>query len=211
MHLPLRNLVIGNVLGVLLLAAGGCVIAGYAASIYGDPPIPAAYIPAKVPMLVIVKDPPDPSGTKIEADTVGREIEEQITRHDIAPLVPSAKVDEFRRTTLSGFGSLPPAQVGKAVGAEQVLYITILSSSIDSGSARDMLKGNISTSVCVIDVQSGKMLWPTDGSSGAAVGFTTPMVRIAGQTSPLTVSRGMYAGVADRIAKLFRKYKPDQE
>lgn len=195
----------------LPLGAGGCIIAGFAASVYGDLPVAAVYSPANVPMLVLVKDTPDPTGMKIEADTVAREIEKQIDRHRIAPLVPEQKVDQFRRTNLSGFSTLPPAEIGRAVGAEQVLYVRIVDSSIDSGTAQDMLKGQMVTVISIIDPKTGKTLWPTDGSDGSTVRTATPMVRVAGQNSPATVSRALYTGVADQIVKLFRKHKPDWE
>jgi hypothetical protein len=195
----------------LLLGAGGCLIAGYAASVYGDPVVPAVYVPGKTPMLVMVVDEPDPTGMKVESDTVAREIEQQIQRHQIAPLVPATKVDQFKRTNLAGFSTLPPAEVGRAVGADQVLFVQIQSSRLSAGATGDMLKGEISTTVSIIDAPSGRTLWPNDGSDGAAVSFSTPTLRETERNTPLAVSRLMYAGLADRTVKLFRRYKPDIE
>jgi hypothetical protein len=175
--------------GLICFAAlSGCRIAGYAASIYGTPPVPAAYEPAKTPMVVVVKDAPDPMGLVVESDALALKIEQQITQYEIAPLIPSSKLSEVRSLNLGGFAAMTPAQIGRAVGADQVLYVKIISSSLGSDGGEQMIKGLIETQVSVIDTNTGTMLWPKQSTEGMTVTYSTPMMRVSSNTNPLTVT-----------------------
>lgn len=195
----------------MLFSCSGCVLAGYAAKVYGAPPVKPAYVPAKTPMVVLAHDMPDPTGMRMDADIVTREVETQIATYAIAPLVPSWKVDEVRRAHLSGFENMSPQQLGTEAGASQVLFIDILSSSVSAGPASDMVKGDITTRVSIVDVPTGRQLWPTDGSNGAIVSYSTPSVRLTDRNTALGISRAIHAGVGVNIVRLFRTYKPDDD
>lgn len=197
---------------VTLLSFGclaGCHVAGYAASVFGSPAVEAEYVPKQTPLMVIVRDPPDLMGVKIESDSIRKLLENQIIAHKIAPLLPYEKLEEMRDASPAKFMSMSIAQQAKAAGAQQLLMVDITNSSLDSGTTADMIKGQIAVDVSVIDTESNKIAWPKDGSSGMIVTYATPMLRVAGNNNELNVSRNLHAGIAEKIGRLFRKYKPE--
>lgn len=188
----------------------GCVVFGLASSMAGPPPVDPEFVPEKVPLLVIVRDPPDPMGLTIESDALALEIEREFTTYDIVPLVPSARAKEIRSMNLASFAAMTPAQVGQAVGAKQVLFVQINNSSLEAESDRQMIKGQIAVRVSVLDTRNGAILWPKDGSAGATLTYATPTLRVSPTVNATSVSRNVHQGLAVKIVRLFRKYKPDE-
>jgi hypothetical protein len=199
---------------VLLLALGlacsGCQVAGYAANLAGGPATTAQYTPAHKPLVVIVKDQPDPTGMHVESEAISAEIERQITEYKIAPVISADRVMELRTSMPGEFSTMTPAKMGHAVGADQVLYVEIINSDRDSEATQDMLRGRISASIKMIDANTGVTLWPNDDSGGSIVNYQTPLKHLGDQTSALSVEQTLDAGFAERIVRMFRNYKEDE-
>jgi len=93
--------------------------------------------------------------------------------------------------------------------AAQLILVHITENSISGEATRDMLKGRIGADVGVYDVESGQLLWPHDGASGAAIHYETPLLRKTDDVHPQSLRRNLEYGLADQIGKLFYKYKPE--
>lgn len=191
-------------------AARGCSIGRVLTHAYGADPVPAKYTLAKVPTLIIVKDAPDPTGLNDSADKAATGIEEQFNKHELVPVIESARLMDYKSDHLADFPLQSPEQVGKALKASQVVFVQILNSGLAADGVRDMVKGSVTASVKVVEVETGKQLFPSDGTSnGLMVSYETPMLRLTDKTTPTSVKRNVDLGLADRVAKLFYKYKPD--
>jgi hypothetical protein len=94
-------------------------------------------------------------------------------------------------------------QIGRIIGASQVLRVEILRNDIGAGPGGDMLKGQIAASVSVLDVVSGEQLWPTDGSAGSTLSFSTPTLRMSDHNTPDGLRSTLCAGLAHKIGQLF--------
>jgi hypothetical protein len=192
----------------LLAAASGCQILGYASKAAGPAPVPAMHTLHKVPTLILVKDVPDPTGLNIESEELAAGIEAIIKAHDLAPLIPSESLSDYRSAHLNS-ASMSPAQLGQALGAQQVILLQLTDNTVYSEGAQDMLKGRIDGSVRVIDAATGRTIFPNDGTPGVSVSYETPLLRRTDQNTPAGVQRNLDAGLADQVAKLFYKYKPE--
>jgi hypothetical protein len=192
----------------LLVAGGGCQILGYASKAAGPAPVEAQYVLHKAPTLVIVKDVPDPTGLSIESEEVAAGIEANIAAQALAPLIPAAKLSDYRTTHLDSAGK-SPAELGKAMGADQVILVQLTNNSVFSEGTQDVLKGKMGATVRVIDPATGHTVFPNDGTPGASVSYETPLLRRTDQNTPASVQRNLDAGLADQVVKLFYKYKPE--
>jgi hypothetical protein len=197
-------------LPLLLVVSGGCTLVGLTTRITGDPPIPAEYVPAPRPTVVLVQTPPDPTGESRSCEEISYAIEQELEEHQTVPLVSSVKVFEISSSRPAQFATMSAGAVGRAVAAEQVLLVQVNDSTIDVAPGAGMYKGQIAAFVSFIDAASDEPLWPTDSSAGATVTYSTPMLRAGDQVTAKSVERNLYSGLADRIAKLFRQYKPDE-
>lgn len=188
---------------VMLLSGCALSVVDLTATMIGPPPVQAEFVPQRKPMVVLVIDPPDPTGAIGDAEPIATELERTIRDHNVAPIVESSRVSSLRSRSPVQYAMMTPAQIGRAVGAEQILRVAIMRSSLDSGASADMLKGQIAASVTLLDTGSGAVLFPTDGAAAATITYATPMLRIGDEVNAATVRQNMCTGLADRIAKLF--------
>jgi hypothetical protein len=143
-----------------------------------------------------------------DSEVLARYLMVELTDHKVAPLVPletlyavrTNKGDEFRRMSI--------AAVGREAGAKQVLYVDVQQSSIGAPPGSELLKGRIAVQVRVVDVATGATRWPTEGTEGVPLGYETPLPRADENTTEAMVRQRMHAAMADRIARLFYKWKP---
>jgi hypothetical protein len=193
---------------VVLLS--GCAYARYGMMVVGGHPTePARYVPEKKPLAVVVKELPDPMGARLEGDEIAGLVEQQFEAFEVAPIVPVSKIADLRSASPADFSTMTAAQIGKAVGAEQVLNIEIVESRFDSEATSDMLRGKIGALVRVINTADGKYLWPTDGSRGSTVIYETGLLRLNDRNSAQSIERDLHVNLAEKIGRLFRDYKPD--
>lgn len=194
----------------LPLLAGGCQLIGLAAHAYGPAAVKPRYVLDQRPLIVYVQTPPDPSGHDIgQADALARAIEAQLQANDLAPIVPSLSIAELRSSRPQQFVQMRPDAIARAVGAEQLLWISVLDSSISPAAGSGVFKGQMSVEVRVVDASDARQLWPDDSSDGAVITCQTPMLRAADHISAATVQRDLYLATADQVAKLFYRHKPD--
>ena len=192
----------------------GCEALGVAAyKLHGPAKVPAKYVPAQAPMLILAENYRNPSSAAAHADVLGQLVAKEFERKKIAPLVPAEKLQELRDARgPAEFKKMSVSSIGKAVGAQQVLYIQLERSDVTPLSGGDSLIGETAATVKVIDVASGETLWPNDvaAEAGYPVATATKMGAQNGG-AVADVRQRMYAQLSDQIAKLFYKWQPEYE
>jgi hypothetical protein len=201
---------------VCTLACGCGPIGAIAYKVAGPMPIEAKYLPPQTPMLVFVEryNAGGSAGgidAHQEAELLAREIQRQMQEHTPVPQVDPMSVANVRLKDPTRFARLTVSQIGGETGAEQVLYVNVLSSTIQIGQGSQLVRGQMAARVKVVDVASGAIVWPEDSADGYAVAIQTPIKSLRENTTPAAARNAMFRQMADAIAKLFYKYKPDTE
>jgi len=168
------------------------------------PKVPAKYVPKKEPMLVLVENYENPSVTYVASQQLNAALRADLERNKVAPLVDADKIVELRDLNPEAFKKMSIPQLGKSVGAKQVLYINLQSLNVegDGVMARGMAQGQVK----IIDVATGQTLWPTDLVAGYELLLQTPHVRIDERTNEQTVRNQLVTSVSDQVSKLFYKW-----
>ena len=201
--------ILHSALCVCLLILSGCSAAGVLAyKVMGPPKVDEKYKPAKTPMLVLAENRRQPSAT-VGPEALSAFVIEEMTDHNVAPMIPAEKLQELRDTKLAQFNAMSVTAIGKAVGASQVLYIQFDRDDITPLTGGETLQGTTQVHVKVIDVASGKTLWPGDVSGGYPLGTSSTLGKDPNQRVVTDVQRRMYATLASEIAKLFYKWQPE--
>ncbi len=196
-------------LGVLPLLSGCYVPAVLAYKLGLEPPIPAKYVPPRVPLLVLAENYRSPASHAIEADQLARFVSEELERRKIAPIVGQSKLEALRRERPDEFRGMKVEEVGAAVGAQQVLYMDIVHWSMSELDGSDMARGSATVYVRIVDVASGATVWPSDSAGGHPVSYESPY-RSSGEGVTMTdIRMRVLRALADRTAKLFYPWKPE--
>ena len=198
----------GSLLLLLPLLVTGCSLGGALAhKVVGPPPIPAQYVPAKEPTLVLVENYRNPSATILDAHRLEGRVGEELERHGVVPLVDRSRLEPIRQSP--GFSKMTIPAVGRAAGAKQVLYVNVHSFRVDGTVAGEMLKGRAEMSVRIVDTATGTSRWPPD-AAGFPVTVETPWVRQGHGADETALRDQMSRRAADIMVKLFRKHSPDE-
>jgi len=197
-------------LAACLLAAGGCQVFGV---LFGkalpDPPVPAKFVPEKRPTLVLAENYRSPTLTAQDADRVARIVAQHWQSRDVAPLVARDDLVRLRDRDPAAFAAMDVRAIARAVGAEQVVYVDLMGVGVSASPGSEILKGQASANVRVIDVPSGRVLFPLDATDGIPVGYETPLQVGRDRVTPLSVRGATLEGLGLRIARLFYKWQPD--
>lgn len=227
-HRPrFARLALAALLPALAATAGGCAILGaiaYKAS--GSPTIKAQYVPAKEPMVVFVQRSQNPADAGRASDRIARLVTDDLKAHNVGPLVDPSAVSELqgrragssvwasrvetRPSTRPATGPRTVADVGRAVGASQVLYVDLVTFSVEPAAATEMMDSRIEARVRVVDADTGQTRWPTDTTQGYAVtagtSFAKPGTKAADEA---TVREQLCVDLAAKVARLFYDWKSD--
>jgi hypothetical protein len=193
---------------VSLLLLGGCQ--GPAALTYvveGEPPVDAKYVPPKTPLLVLVEN--YRLGGGFEGDQLARYIQADLQDNKVGPLVDLDKVYHLKDSDPTAYEEMTIQQVGKAVGASQVLYVDLQKFSVDSPEGSEQLKGAIIAQVRMVDVDSGITAWPREHREGETVSAQTPYMHQDGSIDERQVRQELSQKIALQISRLFYKWTPD--
>ncbi|MBC8106883.1 MAG: hypothetical protein H7Z14_09865 [Anaerolineae bacterium] len=188
---------------LLLCIASGCNLLGYAASgIAGGEKSPAMFVPAKTPMVVIAEKFDNPADASLDAEPIARYTSEELSGHEVAPIVSSEKVASLQSANPARFRGMTIAAVGRAVGADQILYINIVSTSMEVADNSDMLRGRGEVRVRLVDANTGATIWPLDSADGYPINAETRMFRRADRNEA-SVRSDLHRMLAGRAARLF--------
>lgn len=194
---------------VLLVLSGCTPVGAIAGKVVGPPPVKARYVPPKDrPMLVLVENYRNPSAAALDARNLSLRIEEELRRHRIAPVVDAEQLETVRSTADYPKMSIPA--VGRATGAQQILYVNVATFTVENTVANEMLRGRTEMTVRVVDAATGATRWPTDTPTGHPVTIETPWLRQGRDVTEPGLRDQMSRQAANYIVKLFRKHDRDE-
>lgn len=195
----------------LVLALAGCnVIGALAYKTAGPPAVPAEFKPPQRPTLVFADANEAGRATFADADALARFVERQLIDRQVCPMVGSDRVLDLRGRDVK-FSRWSIAEVGRSVGAEQIIYIDVTEARISQVIGARSQRGFASARVRVIDAAEGALLWPTESQQGYPVQFETPLTSLDDRLTPVEVRNAALLGLADQIGKLFYDWKPGEE
>lgn len=215
-----RTIQIGITLALVVAAGAGlgsCNIVGPAAYIIGgQPKVAAQYALSDRPTVVFVDDPknllPDRSLRRLIGDKVSQEL---MVRKLITTTISPA--DALAVAGRERFGEqMPIDAIGRAVGAEQVLFIDMVSFSLSPDSVTPRPIG--ACQVKVIDVTNRERLFPSadDGFRGAS-GYPVQVAmrevsleHYRTASSRRSMREQLATEIADQITKVFYRHVPDE-
>ena len=194
--------------GLLLSIAvmsGGCAFFGLAAHAVIPEKIEAQYEPPKTPMLVLVENQANPEMLVAESEQLAKFIIDDLVTYEVAPIVDTKKLQQLRDTEPQ-MQKLTISEIGRRLGAKQVLYVNVVRMSV--GEIEGVpLHGKIETLVHMVDVDSGRTKFPSMGESWP-VGYETPLTRDYSKAGPASVREGLLRTAGTTIGRLFHDYEP---
>ncbi|HEV7300844.1 MAG TPA: hypothetical protein VGN72_15870 [Tepidisphaeraceae bacterium] len=190
----------------LLPLAAGCNVAALASQRLMPPPmIYAKYQPKAEPMLVLIENFDNPSVNHIGAQQLTAQLRQELTAHQVAPLVDADALDLLRDTNPAGYRSMSIPQIGRATGAKQVLYLNLQQMGLSSDGI--MARASASGRLKIVDTTTGETRWPTDTVDGYPVSLQTPFVRVDQKTNETALNQQMIQSLADQVAKLLYNHR----
>lgn len=208
MRLP-RSLLILPLLFPLALIMTGCQAIGVVADKLNPPTVEAQYAFGKTTqVLVIAENFRAPTQNASDADRVAQLVSDELTKEEAALIVSPEKLALVRDLKPDAFAKMSVVDLGRAVGAQQVLYIDMGGVGVGAQPGSDVLKGVAQANVKVIDVASGAVAFPKDMAEGVPVSFETILRRASLKATPDAVRTQALVGLSGRIARLFHKYYP---
>jgi hypothetical protein len=193
----------------LILTQLGCnVIGAVAGKVAPEPTIPAQFVPAKEPTPVLVENYHNPASLRLESDAVARHLAEELAMHEVAPIVEPERAEAFRSTKGQAYRKMPLDEIGKSLGATQIIYVDLERFDIQRAIASELLGGQAEARVRVVD-DAGELLWPIDSAGGYPIAVKVEPQRVAPGGGDHAVRQELHAALADKVAKLFYNWQGD--
>jgi PBP1b-binding outer membrane lipoprotein LpoB len=187
----------------------GCNIFGAVADkVAGPSEVKAKYVPRPEPMLVMAENFQHPSETMVEAEQLVQKVAQQLKEHNVVPLVDPTAPFNLKASKPGEYQQMTIAQIGRTLGAKQVLYIDIAQSNVFVAQASEMLKGKAVVRVRVVDTDSGNTRWPEEGGEGYPLVVETPLLREGQGIDEPSVRLQLQEAMGEKVAQLFYTYKP---
>lgn len=218
-HLFLQKTGLAAAACMALLSLGGCETAGFIASVFDKNLQPALFTPADQPTLVLVEDAPQPvlDQPDLAGLIAGRVAQILIEQKVITKFTDSGAVAELRART-PDFDTEPAkwniARIGREVGAQQVLYISIQEFGLTEEGV--IFRPRATVRVKFVDAQSGQRLFPPAadqyGSSGHPITTQRNYGSMDGasQATQVILARRLAEDIAQDIARLFYEHTPPE-
>ena len=188
---------------LLLLVAGCNYMGAFGAKILPPPPIPAAYVPTTEPMVVIAENYRNPSGSAMDGEQVARYVHDDLLTHHVAEMIDPIKVIDLKSKQPTDFRSLSISQIGKLVGAKQVLYINVVECTLVGAMGTDAVKGQCSARVKIVDVETGFARWPIDEAAGYLINVKTAYSTTLNASDEAALRLTLQQQAAGEISRLF--------
>jgi len=190
-------------LAVVGVVSGCAAISAVTYKVAGDPKTPAEYKPAKVPTLVLVENYQNPAQYRSSASEMERDIAIELRNNKVTQVIDVEKLEDLRSGDGAAYRKMRIDEVGKAVGAKQVIYVNLMKFSAATPIGSGEMSGIAEGLVRVIDVETGRTLWPTDSSAGRDVKYETKHEEAVDFSNHSAVQDQMSAALGDKIARLF--------
>jgi hypothetical protein len=197
---------------VLCACLSGCQLVGaIAEKAQGPEKIAALYVPRKVPTLILSEHDAAANVDDLSAEDIGRRVADFWVPLKLAPMVELSKLDELRQEHPAAFYGMSTVSIGKALGAEQVLYIDVRDCHDESAGGSDTIRATASARVKMVDVATGQTLWPPDAANGYAVDADTQFQARGEGVSESTQMEQVRQMLANKIIKLFYEHVADDD
>jgi hypothetical protein len=199
-------------LAASLCLAYGCETAGVLAErASGGPLVKAKYVPVPTDsMLVLVESYGLALDSGIEAEHMTLTLSKSLTDNKIAPLVNGQKLERLKDIDPHQYHGMSIADIGRRLGARQVLYVNITRSEIMKPPGSGQMRGHMEAIVKIVDSVSAENRWPTDSSS-EQVQITTNWIPDDANKTDTDVRAQMADQMAEDVSKLFHDYHPVEE
>ena len=193
-----------------LLCLAGCDLAGAVVTeTTGDATVKAKYTPDKnASMLVLVESYGLAVDSDIESQHMARTLGRALTDQKVATIVDQQALEKLRDADPAGYNKLTIADIGRKVGARQVLYVDIQRDEIEKPPGSGQMRGQIEAVIKIVDSASGDTRWPKNESS-EAVRYTSDWVPESDTSTDTDLRAQMADRMAQDISKLFHDYKVD--
>ncbi len=189
----------------ILAGSAGCSVLGFAVYSIFPQKVKAMYVPPKTPMLVMVENRANPGMLVAEGEQLANFIMDDLSAYNVAPLIPHEKLEELRDTR-SDIDRMTISQIGKAIGARQVLYVDLQRIRIGGGDGIPN-DGRVECRVYIVDVETGTTAFPVASAEGWPVSLETPIsARTREQDLPLVRER-LLRTLGTRIGSMFHDRK----
>jgi hypothetical protein len=198
---------------VLLMAVAllgsGCALSAIAYKVMGPPPIPPRYkVPPTDPLLVLVENAHSSSSAIPEAEELARVIHDDLAEHKVAPMIEPSKVNELRDANPQAFAKMTIAQMGRALGAKQVLYVHVDQLDINSTDASQVVRLKIALKLKMVNVATATTVWPKSGDT-EPYDFESPFQRVTPGTSQSGLNHQILRESGVEISRWFYAYQPE--
>lgn len=206
----LTRCVIALALLAALPLAAGCMLAS--AAVYqtrGPTPINPEYVPKQEPLLVLAENN-STSSSGFVADGLASAIVSDFRENKVAPIVPLTVLDGLRDKDLPAYKKMSIAEIGRATGAAQVLYVDMQSVEIENQNSGNYLRGKMVVRVRVVDSATGQTRWPGDDAAGRHLTAQTDYLHGA-EANESNVYRQLDTAMATQVGHLFHEWQPEFE
>jgi hypothetical protein len=191
-----------------LLASGCNIMGALAYKVVGPPVVEAKYKPPQEPLLVLVECYRNAGDLQSVSDELATAITNELTASKVAPMIDPGLVVNYRSAHPIEFSRMNIPEVGKTLGARQIIYVDLKHCEVTSIRGSDALNGEVEAKVRVVDVETGATRWPTTGD-GEPFRDSTNFVRRDAADTGLAMRTQMVSDLAGAITRLFCRYKPD--
>ncbi|MGA2441904.1 MAG: hypothetical protein ABSH08_13175 [Tepidisphaeraceae bacterium] len=202
-----RVVMLAGALGAL----AGCQLGGVVADKAITPTVNAKYVPNKKDsMLVLVESYNLSLDSGIESQHMALTLGRSLRDDKIATTIDPQNLERLRDADPDQYRKMSIAEIGRRVGARQVLYVHIWRAEIVKPPGSGQMRGHIEAIVKVVDSATGDTRWPTDASS-EAVQITTAWIPDSSGTTDADLRARMADQMAQDIGRLFHDYHPDED
>ncbi|HZZ43871.1 MAG TPA: hypothetical protein VFE58_13120 [Tepidisphaeraceae bacterium] len=211
-----------SLLSLFCLFLAGCNIVGAGAvvgeKIFGPAAVDAEYKLGTEPVLILVENYRNPLGALSDSEEVSQfvvdALHENLKETDKDKpakinIIDPEKLLEYQNAHPIEYAKMKIPDIGRALGAKQVLYVDLMVSGVDATPGSELLRAKFAANVKVVDVATGQTRWPNDMAHGTPVAWESKPQRPTDEVYPAAVRERALRVGSDHIARLFYKWKPD--
>ncbi len=198
-----------SLLLVILVVVVGCQAMGVLLyKTAGEPDVPAQFELGTKPTVVMVENFKHAALANDDAELLARLINSRLLERKTFNVVGVEKVMQLKAEKPKEFREMTVAEIGRAVGAEQLIYVHLQSGGVNAMGGGTVQKGEASVLVKVIDTKTGDTLFPVEIADGRSVtADTNPATDGTRSTEDLRYM--LYNDIASQTVRLFYSWKPD--
>jgi hypothetical protein len=191
------------------LGVTGCALpSALMYKVMGPPAIPPKYVFPQKPVLLLVENAHSGSVAIPEADELSKVVYDELQAHQVAPLIDPARVHELRDRDGAAFSKMTISEIGRQLGAAQVLYLHVDQLDIDVPQGSDVVKVKIAIEAKAIDVATAQTVWPMSGETEPYKYESRPERLETGMTRA-ALSHQVLRESGEEIARWFYAFKPE--